>query len=123
MIATQHESRLTVSWPNETLGSNVRLTRTPEMKTILVLAQHPELPEAIRTALDAERYRIVHRLDLTDAEPLLDHALVHVCVIDSGVAESHGMWVVERIRRRVPSAPIVIFCDEGKWVRKRISPA
>lgn len=116
MIATHRESRLTLAGPYGTQGNNGRLTESPEMKTILVLAQHPELADAVRTALDAERYRIVHRLDITDAEPLLDHALVHVCVIDAGVAEVQGMWVVERIRRRVPNAPIVIFCEEGKWV-------
>src|ERR1051325_723867 len=85
------------------------------MKTILVLASHPELAEALRTALDPERYRIVHRLSSDDAEPLLDHALVHVCVVDSEVAESQGTWVFEKIRRRLRSAPIIVYCDEGKW--------
>src|ERR1051325_5770511 len=85
------------------------------MKTILVLASHPELAEALRTALDPERYRIVHRLSSDDAEPLLDHALVHVCVVESEVAESQGTWVFEKIRPRLRSAPIIVYCDEGKW--------
>ncbi|HWN95539.1 MAG TPA: ATP-binding protein [Methylomirabilota bacterium] len=85
------------------------------MKTILVLASHPELADALRTALDPERYRIVHRLDSDEAEPLLDHALVHICVVDAEVAETQGTWLFEKIRRRLPSAPIVVYCDEGKW--------
>lgn len=88
----------------------------PELKTILVLAQHPELAEAIRTALGPERYRIVHRIDFAEAEPLLEHGLIHVCVVDSPVVESQGMWVFERIRRRMPAAPILVFCDDPKWM-------
>jgi len=85
------------------------------MKTILVLANHPELAEALRTALDPERYRIVHRLNSDDAEPLLDHALVHVCIVDSEVADTQGTWLFEKIHRRLPSVPIIVYCDEGKW--------
>ena len=85
------------------------------MKTILVLASHPELPEAIRSAMDPARYRIVHRLNTDEAEPLLEHALVQVCVVDSDVAEVQGTWIFERIRRRLPNAPIIVYAGEGKW--------
>src|SRR3954471_9608415 len=88
----------------------------PEIKTILVLAQHPELAESIRAALGPDRYRIVHRVDFADAEPLLEHGLIHVCAVDAPVAETHGMWVFERIRRRMPTAPILVFSDEPKWI-------
>ena len=40
------------------------------MKTILVLAPHPQLAEAIRSALNPEHYRVMHRLSLEEAEPL-----------------------------------------------------
>jgi signal transduction histidine kinase/DNA-binding NarL/FixJ family response regulator len=85
------------------------------MKTLLVLASHPDLAEALRTALDPERYRIVHRLNSDDAEPLLDHALVHIVVVESELAETQGTWLFEKIRRRLPNAPMIVFCDEGKW--------
>lgn len=85
------------------------------MKTILVLASHPELAESLRAALDPERYRIVHRLSSDEAEPLLDHALVHVVVVESEVADTQGVWVFEKIRRRLPSAPVIVYCDDAKW--------
>src|SRR5690242_11375803 len=87
----------------------------PEIKTILVLAQHPELAESIRAALAADRYRIVHRVDFTDAEPLLEHGLIHVCAVDASVVETQGMWIFDRIHRRMPSAPILVFSDDPKW--------
>jgi len=85
------------------------------MKTILVLAGHPELAEAIRAALDPARYRVVHRLNGDEAEPLLDHALVQICVVDSEVADTHGLWIFEKIRRRLPTVPLIVFTDESKW--------
>ena len=85
------------------------------MKTILVLASHPELAESLRTALDPGRFRIVHRVNSDDAEPLLEHALVNVCVVDAELAETQGTWVFEKIRRRMPTAPLIVYCNEGKW--------
>ena len=85
------------------------------MKTILVLAGHPELAESLRAALDPERYRVVHRLNSDEAEPLLEHALVQVCVADAEVVETQGLWLFEKIRRRLPNAPIIVFVSEGPW--------
>lgn len=96
------------------LGARV-VIGNPEMKTILVLASHPELAEALRSSLDPARYRIVHRMNSDEAEPLLDHALVHVCVIDSEVADTQGTWLFEKIRRRLPGAPLIVYCDDAKW--------
>ncbi len=45
------------------------------MKTILVLSPHPDFAEAIRASLNPEQYRIVHRLGVEEAEPLLTHGL------------------------------------------------
>jgi signal transduction histidine kinase/CheY-like chemotaxis protein len=85
------------------------------MKTILVLASHPALADSLRTALDPARYRVVHRLNTDEAEPLLAHALVQVCVIDAETVETQGMWLFDKIRRRLPSAPIIVYAEEGKW--------
>ncbi len=85
------------------------------MKTILVLANHPELAEAVRSALDPERYRIVHRLNCDEAEPLLNHGLVHICILESEVVEMLGMWVFEKIRRRLPNAPLIVYAGESNW--------
>src|SRR5262245_12330005 len=85
------------------------------MKTILVLASHPALAESLRTALDPARYRVVHRLNTDEAEPLLVHGLAQVCVIDAEVVETQGLWLFDRLRRRLPNAPIIVFAEEGKW--------
>jgi len=115
MIASTKETILTLKQPKPDACSGEVQLRTSEMKTILVLASHPELAESLRTALDPERYRIVHRLNSDEAEPLLDHALVHIVVVDAEVADTQGIWLFEKIRRRLPGAPLIVFCDDAKW--------
>ena len=85
------------------------------MKTILILATHPELAESLRAALDPERYRVVHRINSDEAEPLLEHALVQVCVVESELAETQGIWLFEKIRRRLPAAPIIVYTNDSNW--------
>jgi signal transduction histidine kinase/FixJ family two-component response regulator len=85
------------------------------MKTLLVLAQHPELVEALRAGLNSEQYRIVHRASVEEAEPLLAHDLVNACVLDAELTSVHEIWVLEKIRRRLPKIPIIIFAASKQW--------
>lgn len=79
------------------------------MKTILVLAQHPELPEAIRSALNPDDYRVVHRLSVAEAEPFLHPKLVDVCILDMDTGEIPAVWSIEKFRRRLSSCPIIAY--------------
>src|ERR1041385_373413 len=87
------------------------------MKTILVLSPHPDFAEAIRTALNSEQYRIVHRLSVEEAEPLLTHGLAGVCVLDVDLMGVEGVWVIERLRRRDAKSPIIAYTEysDSAW--------
>src|SRR6266496_4578970 len=85
------------------------------MKTILVLAQHPELGESIRAALNPEHYRIVHRLSVEEAEPLLNHGLLDTCVIDADLTNVQALWMIEKVRRRLPRCPLLVFASAKPW--------
>jgi signal transduction histidine kinase/CheY-like chemotaxis protein len=79
------------------------------MKTILVLAVHPELADAMRAELDPGQYRIVHRVSVEDAEPLLVHGLADVCVLDLELSGVQGVWQVEKVRRKAPGCPLLVY--------------
>src|SRR4051812_15876095 len=85
------------------------------MKTVLVLAQHPELADAIRAGLNFESYRVVHRMGLEDAEPLLHHGLIQACVLDVESTNVQGIWMIEKLRRLIPHCPIIIYTGSGHW--------
>jgi signal transduction histidine kinase/CheY-like chemotaxis protein len=87
------------------------------MKTILVLSLHPEFAETLRAGLDAERFRVVHRVNWEEAEPLLAHGLIHACVLDLDLTGVQAIWVLEQLRRRNPRCPILVCTDSkpAEW--------
>lgn len=85
------------------------------MKTLLVLAPHPELAESLRTGLSPEQYRIVHRTTVEEAEPLLAHGLANACIIDVELSTVQGVWVLEKLRRRSSKCPLIVYTGAKQW--------
>ena len=87
------------------------------MKTLLVIAPQPELAEAIRAGLDPLEYRVIHRSNLEEAEPLLAHGLADACVLDVELTGVQGIWPLEKLRRRAAKLPVIIFtgAKQPEW--------
>ncbi|HZR21786.1 MAG TPA: ATP-binding protein [Verrucomicrobiae bacterium] len=84
------------------------------MRTLLVLAEHPDFAEAVRAAIPADQYRVVHRTNFEEAEPFLVHGLAEVCILDVELANVQGIWSFEKLRRRAPKCPILVY-SAGQW--------
>jgi len=85
------------------------------MKTVLVLTPHPDFAESLRAGVNPERYRVLHRATLEDAEPLLAHGLVAACVVDAELTSIQGLWLFEKLRRRAPKCPVILYAGMGPW--------
>jgi signal transduction histidine kinase/DNA-binding NarL/FixJ family response regulator len=85
------------------------------MKTLLVLAPHPELAESLRTGLSPEQYRIVQRTTVEEAEPLLAHGLANACIVDVELSSVQGIWILEKLRRRSAKCPLIIYTGAKQW--------
>ena len=87
------------------------------MKTILVLSLHPDFPEAVRTALNPDDYRIVHRLNVEEAEPLVVHGLASAVILDTELMGVAGVLSIERLRRQNKKIPILAFTElaQADW--------
>ncbi len=85
------------------------------MKTVLVVAEHPELAQALPQALHADAYRVLHRSTIEDAEPLLGGGVIDVCIVDIAPGNIQGMWTIEKLRRRMPSVPVMVFVGGKPW--------
>ncbi len=81
------------------------------MKTILVLSPHPDFVESVRAALSPEQYRIVHRLNVEEAEPLIVHGLASASILDADLMGVESVWVIERLRRRDTRTPIIAYTE------------
>ena len=84
------------------------------MKTILVLSPHPDFPEAIRAALNPEEYRIVHRLNVDEAEPLVVHGLASAVILDAELMGVESVLNIERLRRHNKKSPIIAYTDASQ---------
>ena len=87
------------------------------MKTILVLSLHPDFPEAVRTALNPDDYRLVHRLNVEEAEPLVVHGLASAVILDTELMGVAGVLSIERLRRQNKKIPILAFTElaQADW--------
>jgi signal transduction histidine kinase/CheY-like chemotaxis protein len=81
------------------------------------MAEHPELAEAVRAAANPEVFRIVHRINISDADPLLVHGLVDACIIDLDLTGVQAIWALEKLRRRASKCPIIVFAAarQSEW--------
>ena len=87
------------------------------MKTILVLSHHPDFAESIRSSLSPETYRVVHRLTVEEAEPLVGNSLASAIILDASLTAVESIWNIEQLRRRDKKCPIITFTDtlQADW--------
>ncbi|HEY5910096.1 MAG TPA: response regulator, partial [Verrucomicrobiae bacterium] len=92
------------------------------MRTLLVLAEHPELAEAVQAAANPERFRMLHRLNAAEAEPLLVHGLVDACILDLDLTSVQAIWALEKLRRRAPRCPVIVFSNarQPEWEEEAV---
>jgi len=83
----------------------------------LVLSPHPDFAETIRASLNPEQCRVVHRLSVDEAEPLLVHGLADACILDVDLMGVEGVWVIERLRRRDAKSPLIAYTanTQSEW--------
>jgi signal transduction histidine kinase/ActR/RegA family two-component response regulator len=79
------------------------------MKTLLVLAAHPDFAEAVRAGINPEQYRVIDRTNLDEAEPILAHGLAQACILDIDLTSVQGIWFLEKLRRIAPRCPVIIY--------------
>jgi signal transduction histidine kinase len=79
------------------------------MKTLLVLAAHPDFAEAVRAGVNPEQYRVIDRTNLDEAEPMLAHGLTQACIVDIDLTSVQGIWFLEKLRRMAPRCPVIIY--------------
>lgn len=87
------------------------------MKSLVVLAPHPQFADNVRAVVEPLKFRVVHRMTVEECEPLLIHGLAPVCILDLESSGAQGVWMVERILRVAPSCSIIVFSEsrEPEW--------
>ncbi len=95
-------------------GRSIRFHSTNAMKTILVLTEHPDFAESVRVSVGPAQHRVIHRTDLQSAEPLLSPDMLDACILDADLSSVQHLWLVERLRRRLPQCPLILYTGSIK---------
>src|SRR5580693_8870693 len=87
------------------------------MKTILALSAHPNFATEVRNALNSDEFRVIHRLNVDESEPLLVHGLITACILDADLLGVESVWIIERLRHRDPKTPIIAYTEsvQSDW--------
>src|SRR5882724_10155796 len=85
------------------------------MKTVLILAEQPGLAEAIRTVLDAGRYRVVYQSEVRPGDVLLTQGRVDACILDAELTTIRPIRTIETVRRFLPLCPILVYAGAKQW--------
>ena len=56
----------------------------------------------------------MERYSLEEAEPLLAHGLMDACILDVDLTTVQGIWAVEKLRRRAPKCPLILYAEPGQ---------
>jgi signal transduction histidine kinase/ActR/RegA family two-component response regulator len=93
------------------------------MRTLLVIAEHPDFAEAVRAGINPEQYRVIDRTNLDEAEPLLAHGLAEACIVDVELTGVQATWLIEKLRRKAPKCPVIIYtgAKQPEWEEEAYS--
>ena len=85
------------------------------MKTLLVLSQHPDFAEEVRSGIDQDQFRVIHRSGFEEAEPLLANGLADACILDVELTNVQSAWLLEKIHSRNPKCPLIVYTAARQW--------
>jgi signal transduction histidine kinase/DNA-binding NarL/FixJ family response regulator len=78
------------------------------------MAEYPGTAEELRGSLRPEQWRIVHRTNLQQAEPLLAGSLADACIIDLELTNAPAIWTLQKLRRLAPTCPILVYAGQTR---------
>lgn len=84
------------------------------IRSLLVLAEHPQLVEGVRAALRSPGDRLIHRTTFEHAEPFLATGSVNAVIYDWESNPTRAFWVLERVRQMAPECPVIVVAEEGQ---------
>src|SRR6185369_11957564 len=62
-----------------------------------------------------EQHRVVYQKEIWEAEPLLNQGTIDACVLDADLTNIQPIRIIEKLRRRMPQCPILIYATTKQW--------
>jgi nitrogen-specific signal transduction histidine kinase/DNA-binding NarL/FixJ family response regulator len=85
------------------------------MKTLLVLSPHPDFADEVRSGIDQDQFRVIHRAGFEEAEPLLASGVADACILNVELTNVQAAWLLEKIQRKAPKCPLIVYTAARQW--------
>lgn len=85
------------------------------MKTLLIIAPHAGVAEAVRALVDSTRYRVLYQSVAGEADLMRLPPQFDVCVLDAELTSVKPIRILQAVHRRWPFCPIFVLAAARQW--------
>lgn len=85
------------------------------MTTLLVLTKQASLSSAISAVLEPQKYQVITKDDVWEAESLLSRGAIDISIVDVEFTDIRAMRLLEELKKTAPHVPIVVYAGAKEW--------
>ncbi|RYD62889.1 MAG: response regulator, partial [Verrucomicrobiaceae bacterium] len=85
------------------------------MRTLLVITRQSSLTAALGSVLEPDKYQLIAKEDVADAEFLLARGAIDAAVLDVELADARSLRVIEEVKNFAPTCPIFVYTGSKQW--------
>ncbi len=85
------------------------------MRTLLVLTKQPSLAAAIQSVLDPDKFQLITKSDVGDAEFLLARGAIDATVLDTELTDTRSIRIIAELKSYAPSCPVLVYTGDKQW--------
>lgn len=85
------------------------------MRTLLVITRQPSLAEAVQTVLDPQKFQVIAKEAVGDAEFLLSRGAIDATILDLELTDTRAIRVIEELKTFAPGGAILVYTGAAQW--------
>src|SRR5215217_406647 len=85
------------------------------MRTLLVITSQPSFAAALSASLSPERFQLITKETVGDAEFLLARGAIDAAVLDVELTGVRALRPIQEVRSFAPGCPVVVYTSLKQW--------
>ena len=85
------------------------------MRTLLVITKQPSLAAAVASVLDPQKFQIIVKEAVGEAEILLSRGAIDATILDVELTDARAVRLIEEMKAFASGCPIFIYAADKEW--------
>ena len=85
------------------------------MRTLLVITKQPSLAAAVASVLDPQKFQIIAKEIVGEAEFLLSRGAIDAAILDVELTDARAVRMIEEMKTFAPHCPVIIYTGDKQW--------